>query len=167
MNQKTDKRQAILDGTIQLIAEKGFHGTAMSQVAKVAGVSTGIIYHYFASKDDLIQAVYTDTKKALFANLLINDDPQLPMQDRVQQIWHNMYRYCLENPEQTAFLEQFEHSPYASEIDAYQDDPLLQLVEGGIDVGIFKNLPLMVLYDLSLGIAFATAKHHINKTYIF
>lgn len=38
-----DKRQAILEATLRLISENGFHGTAMSKVAKEAGVSAGII----------------------------------------------------------------------------------------------------------------------------
>ena len=52
MTQAEDKRTAILQATLRLISENGFHGTAMSKVAKEAGVSAGIIYHYFDSKDD-------------------------------------------------------------------------------------------------------------------
>jgi AcrR family transcriptional regulator len=58
MDHIEDKRQAILDATLKLISKNGFHGTAMSKVAKEAGVSTGIIYHYFDSKDDLMDKLY-------------------------------------------------------------------------------------------------------------
>ena len=63
MEQVTDKKQAIFDATLRLISENGFHGTAMSKVAKEANVSTGIIYHYFESKDDLIAELYRHAKK--------------------------------------------------------------------------------------------------------
>ena len=58
MEQVTDKRQAILDATLRLISQNGFHGASMSQVAEEAKVSTGIIYHYFESKDELIDELY-------------------------------------------------------------------------------------------------------------
>jgi AcrR family transcriptional regulator len=63
MNYVQDKRQAILDATLRLISKNGFHGTAMSKVAQEAGVSTGIIYHYFDSKDELIDELYKAIKR--------------------------------------------------------------------------------------------------------
>jgi AcrR family transcriptional regulator len=47
MDHVEDKRRAILAATLRLISKNGFHGTAMSRVAQEAGVSTGIISHYF------------------------------------------------------------------------------------------------------------------------
>ena len=52
--QLEDKRTKILEATLRLISEKGFHGTPISKVAKEAGVSTGIIYHYFKDKHELL-----------------------------------------------------------------------------------------------------------------
>ena len=57
-----DKRETILQAALELIAEHGFHGAPMSAVAQRAGVSAGIIYHYFASKEDLIHALYKQVK---------------------------------------------------------------------------------------------------------
>ncbi len=39
----SDKRDAILKATLNLVSENGFHGTPMSKIAKEAGVSAGII----------------------------------------------------------------------------------------------------------------------------
>ncbi len=58
MERVDDKRAAILAATLRLISKNGFHGTAMSKVAKEAGVSAGIIYHYFDSKDELMDELY-------------------------------------------------------------------------------------------------------------
>ena len=54
MDRVKDKRRAILDATLRLVSKNGFHGTAMSKLAREAGVSAGIIYHYFEGKDHLI-----------------------------------------------------------------------------------------------------------------
>ena len=62
MDQVEDKRASILSATLKLVSENGFHGTVMSKVAKAAGVSSGIIYHYFDSKDGLILELYKEIK---------------------------------------------------------------------------------------------------------
>ena len=58
--QVSDKRAAILQTTLDLISDRGFHNTPMSLIAKEAGVSAGTIYHYFAGKDELIFELYRD-----------------------------------------------------------------------------------------------------------
>ena len=57
-----DKREAILQAMLELVAERGFHDAPMSLVAQRAGTSAGIIYHYFPSKDELIRALYLHVK---------------------------------------------------------------------------------------------------------
>ncbi len=56
---KEQKREAILDSAIKVFAEKGFHGSRISDVAKEAGVAEGTIYLYFKSKDDLLLSVFS------------------------------------------------------------------------------------------------------------
>ena len=55
-DKEADKKRAVMDATLALIAEKGFHGTSMSEVAQKAKVAVGTIYHYFSSKDHLLAA---------------------------------------------------------------------------------------------------------------
>ena len=47
---KTDKRADIMDVALNLIAERGFHDSPMSLIAREAGVAAGTIYLYFESK---------------------------------------------------------------------------------------------------------------------
>jgi AcrR family transcriptional regulator len=51
------RRAQIIDCAIDTIAELGFAQASLAQIAKRAGVSTGIILYYFAGKDELIRAV--------------------------------------------------------------------------------------------------------------
>jgi TetR/AcrR family fatty acid metabolism transcriptional regulator len=52
----SDKHQRILDAAIQVIAEKGFFHSRVSEIAKRAGVADGTIYLYFKNKDELLMA---------------------------------------------------------------------------------------------------------------
>ena len=51
------RRAQIIDCAAEAIAELGFAQASLAQIAKRAGVSTGVISYYFAGKDDLIRAV--------------------------------------------------------------------------------------------------------------
>lgn len=51
------KKQVILDRAVALIAKKGFDGATMSDVAAACGTSKSHLYHYFASKEDLLYAI--------------------------------------------------------------------------------------------------------------
>lgn len=48
-----EKREKIIDAGFKLICEQGFHNTNTAQIAKAAGVSTGIVYQYFTDKHDI------------------------------------------------------------------------------------------------------------------
>lgn len=85
-----EKREKIFNATLKLIAENGFHGTAMSRVAKEAGVSAGIIYHYFENKDELIIELYKALKRN-WANILIRDfDQTQPLSAQLKYICGNL-----------------------------------------------------------------------------
>lgn len=48
-----DKKHRIIDAAIKLISKKGYHGATTSLIAKEAGVSQGLIFHYFGNKEGL------------------------------------------------------------------------------------------------------------------
>jgi TetR/AcrR family fatty acid metabolism transcriptional regulator len=54
VEKKNRKRQAIIDAAIETFANKGFHKTKISDIAKKAGVADGTVYLYFENKDDLL-----------------------------------------------------------------------------------------------------------------
>lgn len=56
---KDEKKQHILDMSLQLFAEKGFANTLIQDICKAAGVSVGSMYFYFSSKEEVYEAVYS------------------------------------------------------------------------------------------------------------
>ena len=51
------KRKAILDAALHVFAEEGFHSATISQIAKKAAISKGLMYNYFESKEALLKAL--------------------------------------------------------------------------------------------------------------
>src|SRR5215207_1439908 len=55
-----DKRRAILDAAIRVFARQGFHNARVSDVAAEAGVAYGLVYHYFDSKDQMLNELFSE-----------------------------------------------------------------------------------------------------------
>jgi len=51
------KRKQIMDAALELFAIQGFHTTSISEIAKKAGISKGLMYNYFESKDELLSMI--------------------------------------------------------------------------------------------------------------
>ncbi len=52
--QKEERRNAILMTALKLFVERGFHDTKIADIAEAVPMSTGLLFHYFASKEDLL-----------------------------------------------------------------------------------------------------------------
>lgn len=50
-------RRKILESALELFATRGYHGTSINDIAKKAGISKGLAYNYFESKQDLVRAI--------------------------------------------------------------------------------------------------------------
>jgi TetR/AcrR family transcriptional regulator, fatty acid metabolism regulator protein len=55
-----EKRRAILHAAVKVFAEKGYQGCRIADVARQAGVAYGLVYHYFQSKDELLESVFAE-----------------------------------------------------------------------------------------------------------
>ena len=62
---REEKRRHIMDVALELFAQEGYHNTSISRIAQVAGISKGLMYNYFDSKEDLVQAVLQEGLNAL------------------------------------------------------------------------------------------------------
>ena len=62
-----DKRRQILDAAIRVFARQGFHSTRVSDIADEAGVAYGLVYHYFRSKDEVLNELFSERWSLLLA----------------------------------------------------------------------------------------------------
>ncbi len=62
-----DKRRQILDAAIHVFARQGFHSTRVSDIADEAGVAYGLVYHYFRSKDEVLNELFSERWSLLLA----------------------------------------------------------------------------------------------------
>jgi AcrR family transcriptional regulator len=62
-----DKRRLILDAAVRVFARQGYETSRVGDVAKEAGVAYGLVYHYFGSKDAVLEAVFREQWGRLLA----------------------------------------------------------------------------------------------------
>ncbi len=71
---RAEKRQLILDKSLELFANNGYHSTSISKIANLAGISKGLIYNYFESKEDILLQLINRVFKEIIKDLDINND---------------------------------------------------------------------------------------------
>ena len=62
-----DRRRQILDAAVRVFARQGFHSCRVSDIADEAGVAYGLVYHYFRSKDEVMNELFTERWSLLLA----------------------------------------------------------------------------------------------------
>jgi AcrR family transcriptional regulator len=76
----TDKRRVILDAAVRVFATKGYHTSRVGDIAEEAGIAHGLLYHYFASKEEVLETVFRENWSELlesFARIERSDEPPL------------------------------------------------------------------------------------------
>ena len=163
-----DKQEAILDATLELVSERGFHNAPTSLIAQEAGVGVGTIYRYFENKEDLIDELYKKLKLQLVAAMLVDYSANLPLRERFRRIWINTARYYINHPLETAFMEQYANSPFlkpeTADIHAEYFRPVFEFIENGVYEGVLKDLPPELFGALTLEVAISLAKKHRDDT---
>ena len=86
---RKQSRSNIMKVALELFAHKGFHSTSVSQIAKTADVSKGLLYNYFESKEDLLLQIFMDmfreTSNILESELGKTDDPKVQLKNIIHQ----------------------------------------------------------------------------------
>lgn len=90
-------RDKILSAALRLFANHGFHNTSMSKVASEAGISKGLIYNYFPSKDELLKGVFEFGLKE--AEQLFRDHQEPDPKVRFKGMLEDMFTWVLTNKE--------------------------------------------------------------------
>jgi TetR/AcrR family transcriptional regulator, fatty acid metabolism regulator protein len=81
-----DKRRVILDAAIHVFAREGFHRCRVSDIAKEANVAYGLVYHYFRSKDEVLDTLFTERWTLLLEAIAEADRQDLPIREKLHAV---------------------------------------------------------------------------------
>jgi TetR/AcrR family fatty acid metabolism transcriptional regulator len=81
-----DKRRVILDAAVRVFARQGFHTCRVSDIADEAGVAYGLVYHYFTSKEEILDTLFLDRWDVMLAAIAEADATQPAPRDKLHAI---------------------------------------------------------------------------------
>jgi len=81
-----DKRRMILDAAVVVFAKRGFHACRVSDIADEANVAYGLVYHYFRSKDEVLDTLFLDRWNVMLDVISEIDGRQIPVRDKLHAI---------------------------------------------------------------------------------
>jgi TetR/AcrR family transcriptional regulator, fatty acid metabolism regulator protein len=81
-----DKRRLILDAAVRVFARRGFHHCRVSDVADEAGVAYGLVYHYFDSKEEILNTLFLERWQIMLDAIAEIDDRQVPAREKLYMV---------------------------------------------------------------------------------
>jgi AcrR family transcriptional regulator len=156
------KKELLMLTARRLFSENGFYGTATARIAKEAGVSNGILFHYFPSKEFLVKALYNDVKDRIFDYSLGQVYKGAMLKESVYTLWLAAVEWYVEHPEEFFFVRQYETSPYYStetEMAHRHTQLTLELIDKGLEQGVFKTFPAHLLFQIMIKLVYNAAEY--------
>jgi TetR/AcrR family transcriptional regulator, fatty acid metabolism regulator protein len=81
-----DKRRLILDAAVRVFARQGFHTSRVADIADEAGVAYGLVYHYFGSKDEILDTLFLERWDVLLRAIAEVDARDIPAEQKLHAI---------------------------------------------------------------------------------
>jgi TetR/AcrR family fatty acid metabolism transcriptional regulator len=132
-----------LDAAVRAFARRGYHGCRVSDVAREAGVAYGLVYHYYGSKEALLEAIFTETWGAMLETLRSVEALDEPARDRVRKVTEIVLRTWRRDPDLVRVLvhEVTRSSHLQRETDEIElaFEALQRIVETGQAAGEFRT----------------------------
>ena len=84
--QATDKRRVILDAAVKVFAREGFYGCRVADIADEAGVAYGLVYHYFRSKDEILDTLFLERWELMLEEIARVDAEPAPAREKLAAV---------------------------------------------------------------------------------
>jgi AcrR family transcriptional regulator len=81
-----EKRRLILDAAVHAFARKGYHACRVGEIAEEAGVAYGLVYHYFQSKEDVLETIFRETWTELLDAIRDVEEADVPAAEQLRQV---------------------------------------------------------------------------------
>ena len=138
-----DKRQQLLGAAVRVFARKGFHASRVGDIAEEAGVAHGLLYHYFKSKDQVLEAVFHENWSILVTRIELVEESDEPAADQIRHIAAIVLRTWLHLPDVVrVVIQEFGRSPELPERIGELTlpiDVLQRVIARGIERGEFRK----------------------------
>ena len=140
-----DKETQIIRAALKLLIEHGTQATPMSAIARAAHTGMGTIYHYFATKEALINAIYVFVKQEQL-RAVAAPPVEASVKRRFDHYYLGLITYLIAQPDYFRFMNQYDSSPILT-AETHAEGfrvfgPVVELLTAGQEQGIVKDVDL-------------------------
>jgi AcrR family transcriptional regulator len=94
-----DRRTRIVEAAVHVFARKGYHAARVGDIAAEAGVAHGLLYHYFSSKEELLETIFRETWTELLQALEQVEREVRPAREQLRQVSAILLRSWSRDPD--------------------------------------------------------------------
>ncbi|MGH3102919.1 MAG: TetR/AcrR family transcriptional regulator [Gaiellaceae bacterium] len=138
-----DKRRLLLGAAVTVFARKGYHDCRVGDIATEAGVSYGLLYHYFKSKEEVLETIFRETWTEMLAAVNGVEEAGEPARVQVRKVAAIVLRSWERDPDLIRVLvREITRSPHLQqEIEEISQafDALERIVRHGQEEGEFRG----------------------------
>jgi TetR/AcrR family fatty acid metabolism transcriptional regulator len=139
-----ERRRQILDAAVSAFAQRGYHACRVSDIAEEAGVAYGLVYHYFESKEAVLEAIFRDTWGMMLEAIRAVEESEPSPREQLRKTAAIVLRTWRDQPDLVRVLvrevtrsgEQLQRE--VDEI-AHAFEALQRIVERGQRQGVFRT----------------------------
>ena len=107
-----DKRKHLLDAAVRVFARNGYHGSRVGDIAEEAGVAHGLLYHYFDSKEQVLQIVFRENFGELLGRFREVEQTEEPAAEKLAGLAKILLRSWRNDPDLvTVMVREVARSP--------------------------------------------------------
>jgi len=132
----------ILEAAIRVFARKGYHTSRVGDIAEEAGVAHGLLYHYFGSKEELLETIFRETWSGLLATIRELETADEPAREQLRKVAAVLLRSWRRDPDLVRVLiREVAHSAPMRERVAESGhlDAIARIVARGQERGEFRR----------------------------
>ena len=138
-----EKRRLILDAAVRVFARKGFHACRVGDIAEEAGVAHGLLYHYFASKDEVLDAAFRENWSVLLERIRAVEESGGAAREQLRHVAAILLRTWLHQPDVVCVVvREIARSPEVQQRIGELAQPIeaiRRIVERGQETGEFRS----------------------------
>lgn len=139
-----ERKNEIIDTASHIFAQKGYDKTSVNDILNAIGIAKGTFYHYFKSKEEVLDAVIAKATELIAERVeAVSDNPELTPEDKLLGVFMAMQ---IENQMEEGFLEEMHrpenalmHQKSLVSIISVLTPILSQIVAEGVEKGVFYS----------------------------
>ena len=138
-----ERRASILSAAVRVFARSGYHGARVGDIAEEAGVAHGLLYHYFASKEEVLATVFRENWRSLLEALHRVEASDEPADEKLSGVAKILLRSWRNDPDLVrVMVRDVARSPHLqSQVDEVREVFLVvqRIIEQGQSEGRFRR----------------------------